>query len=332
MTPGSLSPRPRSTGIFAAAAALALAVAGDARGAERREERGRGDRVHAERVRTEVVRREIVLRPDVRVVAIDNVFGAVSVRAAAGGVRAAAGGDGAAAAAGVRGGTAARIAVEIVQRAEARDDAALAAAFREVTLDVVDDGERLELIQDGPFRCHERRERGRTSRDGECDPEPDYRVRWEWSVEVPPGIDLVAGTVNGGALEVSGVAGSVEASNVNGPLRLTDLGGRVDASTVNGDLIAAFARAPQSGSRFETVNGSVELTLPRDTSAEVGFETLHGGIYTDFEVTPLPTRAVVARDSRARYRFDRTTVVRIGRGGVRLDCETLNGDIVLRAR
>jgi hypothetical protein len=48
----------------------------------------------------------------------------------------------------------------------------------------------------------------------------------------------------------------------------------------------------------------------------------------------VPVRAVTEHDSGSgrRYRFERNRVVRIGGGGVRLDCKTLNGDIVVRAR
>jgi DUF4097 and DUF4098 domain-containing protein YvlB len=168
-------------------------------------------------------------------------------------------------------------------------------------------------------------------------------VSWEWDVVVPPGIDLEASTVNGGALDIAGVAGRVEASNVNGPLRLAGLAGEVTAATVNGDLTAEFERAPTDASSFKTVNGDVELALPSGSTAELGVQTLHGDVYTDFEVTAVPVRPVAERDSGGarRYRFERNRVLRIGGpqagesgsgNGVRLDCETVNGDIVVRAR
>jgi hypothetical protein len=257
--------------------------------------------------RAEVVHREIALGPGDRQIVVDNVFGSVSVRAGAAG----------------------KVTLEIRQHASARREAALDQAFDEVTLEVLHADGRLELVQDGPFRC----ERCCSRRSG-CDWDPDYEVSWEWDVVVPPESDLRASTVNGGGLEIAGVAGQVTARNVNGPLRLEGLVGAVEAATVNGDLEAAFASPPSAASSFTTVNGDVELSLPGTTGAEIGFDTVHGDLLTDFEVTPVPVRPVAERRAAgvSRYRFERDGVVRIGGGGVRLDCETVNGDIVVRAR
>lgn len=260
--------------------------------------------------RNDTIHRAITLDPGVREVVIDNVFGTVRVHAGAAG----------------------QVTIDIRRHASARRDEDLEAAFREVTFEVSSGDGRLELMQDGPFRCDERHP-GRHSRWG-CDWDPDYQVRWQWDVTVPADVDLAASTVNSGAVEVDGVRGRVRAANVNGPLRLSGLAGEVQASTVNGGLVAEFDRAPASASKFVTVNGKVELGLPRDTSAEIATETLHGDLYTDFEVQTVPVKTVVERDGASGhlYRFERDTVVRIGSGGVRLDCKTVNGDIVVRAR
>ncbi len=262
--------------------------------------------------RKEVVQREIALGAGVHEVVIDNVFGPVEVKT----------------------GAADKVTLELRQHASARREDALDEAFREVTLSVETKDGRLVLLQDGPFRCE--RCCGRWKG---CDWDPDYEVSWEWDVTVPPGVDLEVSTVNGGSLSIDGAGGRVEAANVNGALRLTGLGGgEVSATTVNGGVEAQFDRAPASDSTFTTVNGKVELELPRDVRAEVSVETLHGDLYTDFEVEAIPVKAVAERDSGSghRYRFERDMVVRIGGGAaasaVRLECETVNGDVIVRAR
>jgi hypothetical protein len=260
--------------------------------------------------RTDTIHRELALEPGVREVVIDNVFGAVRVHA----------------------GPAGHVTIDIRRHASAHRDAELDAAFHDVTLEVSSADGRLELVQDGPFRCDERRG-GHHSHWG-CDWDPDYEVRWQWDVTVPAEVDLAASTVNSGSVEIDGVRGRVRATNVNGPVRLGGLAGEVEASTVNGGVVAEFDRAPANDSKFATVNGKVELGLPRDTAAEIATKTLHGDLYTDFEVQTVPIKTVVERDgaSGRLYRFERDTVVRIGSGGVRLDCKTVNGDIVVRAR
>ena len=261
--------------------------------------------------RTEVVEREIALAPGVREVEIDNVFGSVHVSAGAAG----------------------KVTLELRQHASSRHQDALDDAFREVTLAVETADGRLSLIQDGPFRCDHccGTHRG-------CNWDPDYEVDWEWNVTVPADVDLFASTVNGGSVSIDGARGRVRAANVNGALDLTGIGsGEVSATTVNGGVSVQFDRAPANDSTFQTVNGKVTLELPRDTRAEVSVDTLHGDLYTDFEVEAVPVKAVAERDSGkgSRYRYTSDTVVRIGGSGdsrARLECRTVNGDVVVRAR
>jgi hypothetical protein len=261
--------------------------------------------------RTETIEREIALAAGVRDVAIENVFGPVHVSA----------------------GPAGKVTLEIRQHASSRHQDSLDDAFREVTLAVETADDRLSLIQDGPFRC----DNCCGSRRG-CNWDPDYEVSWEWTVTVPAEVDLAVSTVNDGSVSIDGARGRVRAANVNGALELTGIGGgEVDAKTVNGGVTVQFDRAPASDSTFETVNGKVSIELPRDAVAEVSLDTLNGDLYTDFEVEAVPVKAVAERDpgNGRRYRFKSDTVVRIGGSGgsaTRLECKTVNGDVVVRAR
>jgi hypothetical protein len=259
--------------------------------------------------KSDVLKREFSLAAGVtREVVIDNVMGSIQVRA----------------------GTGDRVTIEIERFAEARRQSDLDEAFTEVTLEVIEENDRLELIQDGPFRCGDDR-RGRHGRWG-CRWDPDYEIEWRWTVTVPADVDLEATTVNGDRVAVDGVRGRVEAGNVNGDLRLSGLVGEVEASTVNGPIHAEYAARPSEAGSFQTVNGEIEIRLPSGSGAEIGFETMNGEIYTDFEVSAVPQRSANKRAGRGRgrYRLDRDTVVRLGAGGPRFDCHTLNGDIVVR--
>jgi len=264
--------------------------------------------------RSDVVRRELTLAPGARTVEIDNVFGGVEVRA----------------------GGAGRVTVEIRRTATARRAADLELAFEEVKLEVDEWSRGVVLVQDGPFRCEARGDdrRERRHRWGDCRWDPGYEIDWQWTVTVPADIDLEVGTVNGGKVAVDGVRGAVSASNVNGALRLAGLGGAVRATTVNGGIDAEYALAPTADAAFQTVNGAIEIALPAGSALEVEMETMNGELWSDFEVTAAPRRSEPAstRGSGGRYRLERDTIVRIGAGGPRFECETLNGDIVLRRR
>ncbi len=259
------------------------------------------------------IHRELPFAGAARSVVIDNVFGSVSVRAGAGD----------------------HVTVDIHRTIHARREADLERGMKEVTFETRSSAGRIELGQDGPFRDGGWGSGRHTHSHWGNDWDPDYEIDWKWQVTLPAGVDLEVRNVNGGPVEVTGVSGAVDAKNVNGELHLSGLIGRVEAATVNGDLTADFARAPSEASSFRTVNGEVRVGLPQGSGAELGFQTLNGEIYTDFDVVALarPVEPTADRGGgRHRYRLEKNTVVRIGSGGPRIDCQTLNGDIVIQAR
>lgn len=235
-----------------------------------------------------------------RSIEVDNVFGSVRVR----------GGDGD------------RVEIVVTQKLRADDAEALARARAEVRLEVVEAAGRLELVQDGPFR----RDHARRHRD------PGYEVSWDWEVTVPRGADLEVSTVNGGEVRVIDVRGRLDAANVNGDVRLEEVGSVTEAATVNGDVEVVFAETLTGPAEFATVNGEIDLAFPRGFGAELEFSTLHGEVYTDFEVGSGPTPARVESSGKGHWRIGRDSVVVLGGGGPRLECSTVNGDILIRER
>lgn len=63
----------------------------------------------------------------------------------------------------------------------------------------------------------------------------DRNVEVKFTVQVPRGIRVGAGTVNG-SMRVSGTGAEVKASTVNGGVEVSDAGGPVKAATVNGNV------------------------------------------------------------------------------------------------
>jgi hypothetical protein len=145
------------------------------------------------------------------------------------------------------------------------------------------------------------------------------RPRWmggagsvEYRVSVPRGVRVRVSNVNG-RVEVDGVAGALRASTVNGSVDVTGAGGEVEATAVNGSVEVDVARVDPSGrSEIRTTNGSVRLTLPRDTSAEVEAHTVNGSVHCDFDLTGV---------SKSRRKIEG----RIGSGGARFELGTVNG-------
>jgi DUF4097 and DUF4098 domain-containing protein YvlB len=91
-----------------------------------------------------------------------------------------------------------------------------------------------------------------------------------------------------------------------------------------------FERAPAAATAFKTVNGRIDVAFPSDLSADLAFKTMHGEIWTDFDVEPLavaPTTEGKREGTRYVFRSDQRSMVRVGRGGPTHSFETLNGDI-----
>ena len=180
-------------------------------------------------------------------------------------------------------------------RIEAVEHAASERALEELKVEITGEGDHLAVRTRYP-RPHWMGGAGKV----------DYRV------SVPRGARVRASTVNG-RVEVDGVGAALKASTVNGSVDVTGAGGEVEASAVNGSVDVVMARVDPSGrSEITTTNGSVRLTLPRDTSADIEAHTVNGSVGCDFDL---------ANESKSRRKIEG----RIGSGGARFELGTVNG-------
>ena len=179
-------------------------------------------------------------------------------------------------------------------------------------------------------------EDGLRSRGNNRDDREDRDVKVRFTVSVPAGVHVNAGTVNGAMtvrnvtadVRASTVNGAVEVENVGGPVRATTVNGAVDVSTRNGPVTATTvngnvdvkmtAIAREGEMKFTTVNGRVRVEMPENLNASVEMETMHGSISSDYPVQLSGTFG------------PRRAQGTIGRGGPRIELETLNGSIELR--
>lgn len=162
----------------------------------------------------------------------------------------------------------------------------------------------------------------------------DVQVRF--TVRVPAGVRVDAGTVNGemrvkdvtsdvrastvnGGVEVHNVGGEVRANTVNGRVQVGTHSGPVNASTVNGDIDVRMDALSQGGDMsFRTVNGSVSIATPSSLDANVSMGAVHGSISSDWPVQ---------LSGKFGPRHAEGT---IGRGGRSIKMETVNGSIELK--
>ena len=156
-------------------------------------------------------------------------------------------------------------------------------------------------------------------------------------IEVPLRTNLTLRLVNGGGIDVEGVDGNLEVNNVGGAVRLTGVAGSVVANAVNSQVLVRLTRVTdQKAMSFSSLNGSVDVTLPASTKANVKLRSDNGDVFTDFDVqqiTPPSEASAVTRSSRnsRRFRLDgRTIYGTINGGGPEIEARSFNGTVFIR--
>lgn len=124
-------------------------------------------------------------------------------------------------------------------------------------------------------------------------------------------IDLINGKLN-----IEAVKGEVRASSVNGSVTARGLTGDVDLSTVNGSVSSELIDLSNAHRvKLSSVNGHVEIAMPKDANAHLSANTVSGSISSDFQ---LPVhKGFVGSD------LDTT----LGSGATRVELSSVNGGI-----
>jgi DUF4097 and DUF4098 domain-containing protein YvlB len=224
--------------------------------------------------------------------------------------------------------TGATVEVDVERSFRARSQDRLDIAKKEISLATKQDGGLVQLMVDGPFRCH--------CADNSVNfhgPQV-YDFSYNFKVKVPRGLFLELRTINDSHILVEGTTGDYKISNVNGGIEMREVEGSGSVHTVNGGVKVTFAGNPKQATSFKSVNGTLDVTFRGGLNADVHMKTMNGGLYTDFPVTTLPVAnsQPEQRDGKFVWRSNRMTGVRIGNGGPELSFETLNGSVLIKNR
>ena len=162
---------------------------------------------------------------------------------------------------------------------------------------------------------------------------PNRYITFE--IEAPQHSNLKLSTVNGGDILVENVDGEIDVSNTNGGITLNGVAGMVNAGTTNGNVRATLTRVTaQKEMSFTSLNGTVDVTLPPSTKANLRMRSDRGDVYSDFDVQLAPSTAVVQenRDSNGRYRVsrNRSIIGAINGGGPEFELRTFNSNVYVR--
>jgi hypothetical protein len=222
----------------------------------------------------------------------------------------------------VRPGPAGQISVTVDETRSAPDQERFDRSLLVLNLDIQATEDEVSIVVGEPTRRWQR-----------TDPCRGCRVDYQFDVTVPEGTKLELGTVLDGAIDVGGVAGTVSASNVNGPIRAHELSNCENLESVNGELDVSFGRAPASDCDIETINGDINLSLPNGSGLDVALDQFNGRMVSEFDVDTLALPATVEKsteDGGTRYRIQQSAGLRLDGGGPMFSISSLNGDVRIR--
>ncbi|MDW7694242.1 hypothetical protein R9C00_05790 [Flammeovirgaceae bacterium SG7u.111] len=157
-----------------------------------------------------------------------------------------------------------------------------------------------------------------------------------FDIMVPRKFDLDVNTVNGGDIEITNIEGEIEAGNVNGGINIQDVSGSVVANTVNGPVIATLksvtAETPMA---FVSLNGKIDVTLPKDTKLTTKIKSDWGQVYSDFKMEVKKSEPKVEKKSGknyTKYVVDKWIYGDVNGGGPECMFKNMHGDIYIRMK
>ena len=184
------------------------------------------------------------------------------------------------------------------------------------------------IPQSAGFRISEEGNRVRVSSES-----PNRAITFE--IEAPSRSNLKLSTVNGGEILVENIEGDLDLGNTNGGITLNNVAGAVNANTTNGSVRATMTRVTAERTMaFTSLNGTVDVTLPSSTRANLRMRSDNGDVYSDFEVQLAASQPVVqeSRSGNGRYRIsrNRSIVGAINGGGPEFELRTFNSNVYVR--
>ena len=160
---------------------------------------------------------------------------------------------------------------------------------------------------------------GRISAEG---PSPVRRKGWSvsYDVYVPTRSNLQAITRNGG-VSAEEIEGDLDFEAMNGGISVENVAGDVRGETTNGGVHASLSGRSWRGKglNLRTMNGGVNLTIPRDYNASLETGTTNGGMRIEF---PITVQGLIGKRIRTQ----------LGTGGPLVSVTTTNGGVKVSQR
>ena len=229
------------------------------------------------------------------------------------------------------------IEIEVVKKITAKSEQRLVEAKSTLDLGVIDRMDTLFVYVKGVCGVFSNKNRWRNSKGwgynwNDCEERFDFKM--EFKIKVPYETNIYLSTINEGDIEASDIQGTVNAKNINGSISLNKIEKSNYAHTINGDVTLNFDAHPSQGAYYYTLNGDIVANYQPGLSADLSFKSYNGDFYTNIpQVEHMPQAVEVSKANMGdgiQYKIAGKTLVRAGKGGVRLDFETFNGDVYVK--
>jgi hypothetical protein len=125
--------------------------------------------------------------------------------------------------------------------------------------------------------------------------------------------------------------GEIEIMALNSQVKISNVSGPVVANATNGNVEVVFSTlTPDKPNSFLSVNGYVDVTLPKNVAADLQLHTVNGEAYTDWDidVDKDASAAMPVIANMNMFNIEGT----INGGGIPISIQSVNGDIYLRKK
>ncbi len=166
------------------------------------------------------------------------------------------------------------------------------------------------------------------------------------SIQVPVATALKVRAMSSDEVTVERISGDVEINLTHGAVTAMHLTGTADVHTLDGKIRVALDRiAADKPVSLSSLKGDIDLTLPADAKVSLKMKSHDGAVYSDFDITPLPSASTPAPEpgkgtgkgsgkskdaSKYRIQFDSTMRGLINGGGPEIQLTTFHGNIFVR--
>lgn len=129
--------------------------------------------------------------------------------------------------------------------------------------------------------------------------------------------------------DIENYLGEMEITALNSQIKMKNVTGPVVANATNGNVEIVFSKlTPEKPNSILSVNGFVDVTLPKDAAANLQLNTVNGEAYTDWDikVDKDASAAMPVIGNMNMFNLEGT----INGGGNPIEIQSVNGDIYLR--